>query len=94
MSFATDELQYSPIQRDGEDKRYAMSFDLGSCSGWDGAGLTFFKENGFIVVRNVFTQAECEESRAALWSIIEKSHVGFLRSVLFIIIVRQHDVLW
>lgn len=82
MSPTTANLQYNSIQRDLTNPEYVVSFDVQSCIEWDGEGLSYFQENGFIVIRNVFTETECEISRDAMWGIIEDSHQGFQRLVL------------
>jgi hypothetical protein len=68
----------SPIPRDLDDERYLISFDAEK-SLTDGDAAYFFEEYGFVVIRNVFTNDECENTKDAMWSIIEKSHKGFDR---------------
>ena len=81
MSPTAANLQYNSIQRDSENPEYAVSYDVQDCVEWDGEGTIYFEENGFIVIRNVFTETECEKSRDAMWGIIEDSHQGFQRLV-------------
>lgn len=69
---------YSPVPRDPVDHRYAISFDAEKTS-TDGDAAIFFEEYGFVVIRNIFTNEECANTRDAMWSIIEKSHKGFDR---------------
>jgi hypothetical protein len=82
MNPTTAKLQYNSIQRDLENPQYAVSFDVQNCIEEDGGGTIYFQENGFIVIRNVFSETECEKSRNAMWGIIEDSHQGFQRLVL------------
>lgn len=69
---------YSPVPRDPVDHRYVISFDAEKTS-TDGDAAFFFEEYGFVVIRNIFTNEECANTRDAMWSIIEKSHKGFDR---------------
>jgi hypothetical protein len=68
----------SPIPRDPDDNRYVISFDAEK-SLTNGDAAYFFEEYGFVVIRNVFTNEECANTRDAMWIIIEKSHKGFDR---------------
>lgn len=67
------------IPRDPVDRRFALSFDVGSSTDERELAVEFFAEYGFVVVSNVFSDQECRDTRESMWSIIEKAHPGFLR---------------
>ena len=61
--------------RDPADSRFMRSFSVE-----DGAGAgEFFRDQGFVVFRNVFSADECEKTRDAMWSLIEQGNPGFVR---------------
>jgi len=64
----------TPLLRDPSDPRYVISFDVD-----DAAAGAHFSDWGFVVFRDVFTPAECSETRDAMWSVIEEGNPGFLR---------------
>lgn len=69
---------YWQVPRDPDDERYAVSFDAAKPI-TDGDAARFFEDYGFVVVRNVFTNEECHNTRDAMWGIIENNHKGFNR---------------
>jgi ectoine hydroxylase-related dioxygenase (phytanoyl-CoA dioxygenase family) len=64
------------IPFDEDDSRFAKSFD---CTDSDStaAAVSFFNEFGFVVLRSVFDEAECAQTRDAMWSILESSNPEF-----------------
>ena len=67
---------YWPLPRDPEDSRYIFSFDEHEPKA---NAVAFFEENGFVVLRNVFDEKQCEHTRDAMWKIVENANPGFLR---------------
>jgi hypothetical protein len=67
-----------------EDSRYTKSFDCNRLQSFDTEFLNevfaFFEDHGFVVIRNVFTPIECEDTRAAMWDIIESNNSGINRN--------------
>ena len=67
------------IPRDDVDPRYVKSFTL--LRGEDAHfAKEFFEDFGFVVFRGIFSDQECEETRNAMWNIIEKTSPGFDRN--------------
>jgi hypothetical protein len=60
---------------DEKDSRYTRSFTAGAENSTE--MLSFFREYGFVVIRDVFTAAECSSTRQAMWLILESSNPGF-----------------
>lgn len=60
---------------DEHDSRYTKSFAAGAENSTE--MLKFFREYGFVVIRDVFTATECDNTRQAMWSILESSNPGF-----------------
>lgn len=73
------ELPNLQIPRDENDPRYAASFDAGGGIEEFENAKTFFSDFGFVVFRNVFSDTECNLTRDAMWSIVEKNNEGFSR---------------
>jgi hypothetical protein len=67
---------FGSIPCDEEDGCYTKSFPV--CSEENTGMLDFFREYGFVVVRDVFTAQECSDTRQAMWSILESSNPGFI----------------
>lgn len=65
-----------------EDSRYTKSFDCGEDVDLDGKLediYNFYDEYGFVVLRNIYNMDECEQTRKAMWDIIEQGNSGFKR---------------
>lgn len=65
------ELPFIEVPRDDDDNRYAKSFDINNDNDVSNA-TEFMKEYGYVVMRNVYTSQECDETRDEMWSIVEK----------------------
>jgi hypothetical protein len=70
MDTSTTTFQPPAIPRDSEG--YVKSFTLTSsdCPEAEEA-RAFFKENGFVVIANVFTPEQCTETISDIWNVIE-----------------------
>jgi hypothetical protein len=68
--------EYCEIPRDSEDSRFTKSFDVENNIQ---LAVEFFKQYGFVVVKNIFSDEECEQTREGMWKIIETAHEGFKR---------------
>lgn len=42
--------------------------------------VSFFREYGFVVVKNIFSKEECEATRSAMWDVLEEQNKGISRS--------------
>ena len=67
---------YWTLPRDPQDSRYIVSFDEHEPTA---DVVAFFEENGFVVLRDVFDEKQCECSRDAMWKIVENANPGFCR---------------
>jgi len=57
------------VERDAEDAAYVISFDMG-----EGDKIKqFFARYGFVVIRNVLEQQQCERTIDEIWRVVEKS---------------------
>jgi hypothetical protein len=65
---ALQSLGFEEVPRDDQDNRFAHSFAL---SQMDEAEV-FLLEYGFVVLRDVFDEAQCEASVRAMWSVSYK----------------------
>jgi ectoine hydroxylase-related dioxygenase (phytanoyl-CoA dioxygenase family) len=65
------DLPFVEILKDENDPNYAKSFDINSDIDLSN-GIEFMKQYGYVVFRNVYNSNECEETRDAMWSILEK----------------------
>lgn len=71
---------YLEIPRDSEDYRYTLSFDAASAEvNWNDV-TTFFDEYGFVVLRNVLSENDCENTLDTIWSTLESEVRGFDRT--------------
>lgn len=68
---------YCEIPRDSEDVRFTKSFDVINDTQ---IAVDFFNQFGFVVVKNIFSDEECKQTREGMWKIIEKAHEGFDRN--------------
>ncbi len=72
------------LPMDPEDPKYVFSFSVDEVSCEADSSLSspaskFLQEWGFIVLRDVFSPADCAQTREAMWSIIEDTNKGFSR---------------
>jgi hypothetical protein len=67
--------EYDEFKQDSfmDDEGYVISFTID-----DKDAEKFYKKYGFIVYRNVFTSDECNNTRNAMWNIVEKSNPGLI----------------
>ncbi|XP_065177874.1 putative phytanoyl-CoA dioxygenase isoform X2 [Sycon ciliatum] len=56
-----------PIPRDKDDPRYVQSFNLDEAEAY----RTFFKQHGFVVIRDAISQEACNQSIDEMWEYIE-----------------------
>ncbi len=72
MDTSTINFQPPSIPRDSEG--YVKSFTLSSYDCPEAKeARAFFQEYGFVVIANVFTPEQCEETISDIWNVIESS---------------------
>ena len=75
--------EYCLLPRDPLDATYVLSFNvLSECGKGMASAVAFFEEYGFVVVREIFDDKQCEDTREAMWRIIETANQGFIRWTL------------
>lgn len=67
------------LPRDHDDGRYVLSFDVSNSDCEMADAANFFDAFGFVVIKGVFDDHDCEQTRDTMWSIIERNHQGFDR---------------
>ena len=67
------------LPHDHDDDRYVLSFDVKNSDHEMADAKFFFEAFGFVVIKKVFDDHECEKTRDTMWSIIERNHEGFHR---------------
>eukprot|EP01031_Cornospumella_fuschlensis_P028171 gene28171-34019_t len=80
MDYDLNELpRLDSLPRCEEDPRYTKSFRMQTSFPED--ILEFFHTYGFVVFRDVFSVADCEASREAIWDVLEAQNEGLDRHV-------------
>ncbi len=54
---------------------YVVSFDVHD----EESAVLFYEKYGFVVFRDVYSSKECEDTRCAMWDIVEEANEGLLR---------------
>ena len=67
------------LPNDPDDDRYTLSFDVKNSDREIADAACFFATFGFVVIKGVFDDSDCEQTRDTMWSIIERNHEGFDR---------------
>lgn len=67
------------LPNDPDDDRYTLSFDVKNSNREIADAACFFATFGFVVIKGVFDDHDCEQTRDTMWSIIERNHEGFDR---------------
>lgn len=65
-------LEQLPLSKEGDEFAFAFAAD-------DPALLAFFEEYGYVVVKDLFTPAECLANREAMWEVLEAANPGMSR---------------
>ena len=65
---------------DAEDPLYVRSFAVDGSAEEAERALAFYREQGFVVFREVYSVKECEATCDSMWSYAERSNPGFSRS--------------
>lgn len=79
MSMAAALPAKCTLPRDHDDDRYVLSFDVSKSDCEMADAANFFDAFGFVVIKGVFDDHDCELTRDTMWSVIERNHQGFDR---------------
>ena len=80
----TDHIEELPrletFQADDADSRYALAFDCSDVSNIPVEEIyQHFNEYGFVIVKNIYDETQCENTRKAMWEILGKENPGVER---------------